>query len=128
VTSTEEEPQPPADAAFAVLSPDGTVTWHDVDAEEAVKKTVAGARPGALDRRWLGPSCPLKVMASDVSALYPNNFAENPLARWIIQNLSHGHTLQYWRGPVAVYAHDEGFPEVMPRTWVERITQLLARR
>lgn len=119
-------PQPPSDAVFAVLSPDRTVTWHGADAEETVEKMVAGTQPGALERRWLGPSCPLKVMASDVFVLHPRDFPENPLARWIIQNLSRGYNLQYWRGIVALYAHDEGYPEVMPREWVERITRLAA--
>jgi hypothetical protein len=117
---------PPADAAFAVLSPDGTVTWHGVDAEKVVEETVAGAQPGALERRWLGPSCPLKVVASDVSALHPDDFAVNTLARRVIRGLSRGYIEQPWRGPVAVYAHDEGYAEVMPREWVERITRLAA--
>lgn len=117
---------PPDAAAFVVLYPDGTSTWHTVDQGAAVEEIVAGPYPGVLARNWLGPACPLRIMASDVSALRPDKFDDNALADRVIRALSDDYISQPWFGPVAVYAHDEGFVEVMPNQWVERITRLLA--
>lgn len=117
--------QTPPDAAFVVLYPDGTNTWHTVEQGATVEEIVAGPYPGALGRNWLGPACPLRIMASDVSALRPDEFDENGLADRVIRGLSDDYISQPWFGPVAVYAHDEGFAEVMPNQWVERITRLV---
>jgi hypothetical protein len=122
--NAEEAPQPPADAAFVVMAPDGTVTWHNANAGEVVEEIVAGSYPGLLGRSWLGPGCPLRIVASDVSALYPEEFEVNPLAERVIRGLSGGYIEQPWRGLVAVYGHHDGFAEVMPREWVQRITHL----
>jgi hypothetical protein len=127
MTAAQETPQPDADTAFAVMSTTGTLTWHNAHDTEAVEQMVAEPHPGTLARHWLGPNCPLRIMASDVFAVFPHEFAVNPLAERVIRGLSDGYINQSWRGTVAVYAHTDGFAETMPRPWVERIIHLAAQ-
>jgi len=127
MTAAQETPQPDTDAAFAVMSTTGILTWHSAHDTEAVEQMVAGPHPGTLARQWLGPSCPLRIMASDVFAVFPDEFAVNPLAERVIRGLSGGYINQSWRGTVAVYAHTDGFAETMSRRWAEQITRLAAQ-
>lgn len=100
---SESQPQP----AWAVLAPDGAVTWHPLTDEVEVERIVGG-RHGALDRRFVLPDgrCPLRLVASDVARIFPEDYPANELAGLVLAILSQGKLVQAWRGHVALVCYD----------------------
>jgi hypothetical protein len=119
-----EQPAP----AYAVISPSGDVTWYPLRAEREVEALVAGKYAGALDRRFV--TGPLRLVASDVALLFPEDFPENPAAGRIITALSGGRVSQPWRGHVALteYDRDPGtrewlWPTEISENWQQKIRE-----
>jgi hypothetical protein len=107
-------------SGYAVITPDGTLTWQPLTAGAAVEALVGG-RHGALDQAtvaghgvWPGRG-PLKVIASDVFALFPADYPDNPVAAAVIAALSGGRLTASWRGTVALaeYETDPDTGEVL---------------
>lgn len=117
----------PRGAAWAVIGPDGDLTWYPLTATAEVERIVSGDyAPGALDRAFV--SGPVRVMASDVALLAPEHYPANPVARPLITDLSGGRIAQPWRGHVALveYDRDPGtrewlWPCEMSAEWSARI-------
>jgi hypothetical protein len=108
-------------SGYAVISPDGKLTWHPLGHGRDVEYMVGGRFPGALDRptvaragAWPGRG-PLKVIASDVGQLFPEDYPDNPVAAAMITALSLGRLIQPWHGTVAFteYATDPDNGEVL---------------
>lgn len=123
-----DEPAP----AWAVITPSGEVDWHPLSKEHAVRALVGGERaPGALATATVAAGCgPLKVLASDVALLFPDDYPPNPAAQRIITELSAGRIIQPWRGHVALVEYeadpDTGevlWPGVMSEQWQQRIRE-----
>lgn len=123
--------------AWAVISPAGELTWYPMTRGREVEALVGGERAsGALDTatvtsRGIPPgSGPLKVLASDVALLFPEDYPANPAAERVITELSGGRITQPWRGHVALveYEIDEEtrevlWPGVMSEQWQQRIRE-----
>lgn len=108
------------DGAWAVISPAGELMWYPLRATAEVEALVGGERaPGALDRatvtRALFGRGPLKVLASDVALLFPEDYPPNPVAQVVLTRLSGGRITQPWRGHVALveYEADRDAGEVL---------------
>lgn len=87
---------------WAVITPDGTLTWYPPAATAKVEAIVSGSyAPGATDGCFVYP--PLRVLASDVALLAPEHYEPNPVAELVITTLSGGRITQPWRGAVALY-------------------------
>jgi len=121
------------ETAWAVITPAGELAWYPLAAEEQVRELVGG-RFGALDTSTLNPyeSLARKVLASDVGAVYPDDYPANPLARLVITALSAGYRTQAWRGTVALVEYETDGPEVlwpgeMSPEWAEAITKAVRR-
>lgn len=106
--------------AWAVISPAGELTWYPLRATAEVEALVGSERaPGALDTatvtRALFGRGPLKVLASDVALLFPEDYPPNPLAQRVLAALSAGRITQPWRGHVALveYEADPASGEVL---------------
>ena len=119
-------------AAWAVITPAGELAWYPL-AREADVRAIVGGRFGALDTSTLNPyeSLARKVLASDVGAVYPDEFPANPLARRVITALSASYRTQAWHGAVALVEYETDGPEVlwpgeMSTHWAERITAAVA--
>ena len=107
-----------------MLHPDGRLEWLDVDADDEADKLAGGAEV-ATARQWLGQSCPLRLIASDVSMLFPDRFEPNPHAERVITALSQNYIHQSWRGVVVLFHPDQdGFCQPMDPHWVQEITRL----
>jgi hypothetical protein len=121
--------------AWAVIAPDGELAWYPLGAGVDVEALVSGDyAPGALARAFV--TGPIRVLASDVSALAPDHYPSNPVARVVISALSEGRITQPWRGYVALVQYDQDeatgewlWPMEMEALWRERITRavVLAR-
>lgn len=110
---------------WAVITPDGKLTWYPPAATAEVEKLVGGAYPGALDRAWVAG--PLRLLASDVMLLFPDKFELNPTAEAAIALLSGGLKVQPWRGAVALYEIDQdGWSIVMCEDVALRISIAVA--
>jgi hypothetical protein len=121
--------------AWAVISPDGELTWYPLNKAREVEALVGGpVAPGALDTATVTVAGiptgrgPLKVLASDIALLFPDDYAPNPLARTVLRALSDGRIDQPWRGAVALveYEVDQNTREVlwpgeMCSRWAEAI-------
>lgn len=118
--------------AWAVITPDGNLAWYPLSATAEVERIVSGDyAPGALDRAFV--SGPLRVIASDVALLAPEQYAPNPVAQRMIMNLSGGRITQQWRGCVALteYERDDDtgewlWPGPVSNTWAARINKAYA--
>jgi hypothetical protein len=122
-------------AAWAVISPAGELTWYPLSKEREVKALVSGERaPGALDTatvtlHGIPPGRgPLKVLASDVALLLPEDYPPNPVAQRVLTALSGGRISQPWRGHVALVEYERDrvsgevlWPGEMCPEWVEAI-------
>lgn len=126
--------------AYAVITPGGELSWYALGEIAAVEAMVGGAvAPGALDTTTVAPARipgrgPLKVLASDIALLFPEQYDLNPVARVVLRELSGGRIDQPWRGSVALveYAVDPATGEVLwpgemsPR-WVHVIGDAVRR-
>jgi hypothetical protein len=101
--TTQPGHQPP-NPAWAVIAPDGTLTWHPATATPTVEETVGG-RHGALDKATI--TGPLRLLASDVAAVFPGDYPENPVARDVLLVMSAGRIRQQWRGHVAITHYEQ---------------------
>lgn len=118
----------PDKTAWAVIGPDGNLTWYPLAATAEVEALVSGDyAPGALDRAFV--TGPIRLLASDVALLAPGRYPPNPVAQRVITILSGLRIRQPWRGYVALvqYERDEEtrewlWPGEMAPAWVERIT------
>lgn len=91
--------------AWAVIAPDGTVAWYPLSATTMVEDLVAGeVARGALDRAFV--TGPVRLMASDIALLFPDDYPANPLARRVLTALSGGRITQPWRGHVALVQYE----------------------
>jgi hypothetical protein len=127
--------------AWAVISPAGELTWYPLSGEREVRELVSGERaPGALDTatvtlHGIPPGRgPLKVLASDVALLFPDDYEPNPVAQRVLTALSGGRIRQPWRGHVALveYERDQVSGEVlwpgeMCPEWAEAIRMAVRR-
>lgn len=126
--------------AWAVITPDGELAWYPLAATREVETLVGGTRaPGALDTATItlrsvpAGHGPLKVLASDVALLFPEDYAPNPLAQRVIEVLSDGRIWQRWRGSVALVEYEADpvtgevlWPGEMCAHWAERVTSAVA--
>lgn len=118
--------QPPA---WAVITPESELTWYLLDQERNVRAMVGGkVAPGALDTATVAG--PLKVLASDIALLFPEDYPPNPLAERVLTVLSGGRITQPWRGHVALVEYEiDGetrevlWPGVMSEQWQQRIRE-----
>lgn len=139
-TSTEDSPvsDAPGDGApaFAVLHPNGTLEWKPLSADTEVRKLIGGkyGESSVASAAWLGPAgetapdTSLRILASDVTGVFPEEFALNDHARRVIVELSDDYVIQHWNGVVVLCEFDKdahsgevGFPQAMS---AERITQI----
>lgn len=125
----------PMTDAYAVITPAGELHWYPLTRARDVEALVGGTvAPGALDTATVTTTgiprgCgPLKVVASDIGGLYPDDYPANPLAGRVIAALSGGRRSQAWHGTVALveYEIDEDTREVlwpgeMSPHWAEAI-------
>jgi hypothetical protein len=117
----------PADA-WAVISPEGDLSWHSLAATANVEALVSGDyAPGALDRAFVAG--PVRLLASDVALLAPERYPPNPVAQYVITLLSGGRIAQPWRGYVALVQYDRDgetgewlWPGEMSQKWADAIT------
>lgn len=115
--------------AWAVISPDGQLTWHPLTETAQVEALVSGSyAPGALDRAFV--TGPLRVLASDVAMIAPDYYPPNLLAQKMITALSEGRITQPWRGHVALVQYEQAtdtgewlWPGPMSPEWVQRVTE-----
>jgi hypothetical protein len=121
--------------AWAVIAPTGELTWYPLAAETEVEAIVSGERaPGALDRASVVLGAPLRLVASDVSLLFPEDYPPNPLAQRVITALSDGRIVQPWRGHVALVEYEQDdetrellWPGKMSPQWAEAIETAVRR-
>jgi hypothetical protein len=126
--------------AYAVITPAGELGWYPLaraaDVEAVVGGTVA---QGALATVTVAGARipgrgPLKVLASDIALLFPEQYEPNPLAGAVLEALSAGWLTQPWRGSVALveYAADPVTGEVLwpgemsPR-WIDVVNAAVRR-
>jgi len=132
--------------AWAVISPAGELAWHPLAGEREIRALVSGDRaPGALDTATVAGrvalrggavfdiprGCgPLKVLASDVAQLFPEDYPPNPEAQRIITALSAGRITQPWRGHVALIEYESDpdtgevlWPGEMSEHWQQAIRE-----
>jgi hypothetical protein len=127
--------------AYAVITPAGELSWYPLSKTAEVEALVGGTvAPGALDTVTVAPARipgrgPLKCLASDIGALFPDDYPANPLAGWVLMYLSGGRYDQAsWHGTVALteYSADPVTGEVLwpgemsPR-WADVITVAVGR-
>jgi hypothetical protein len=100
-------------SAWAVISPAGELTWYPLSETRNVEALVSGERaPGALDTATVtlrgipAGRGPLKVLASDVALLFPEDYPPNPVAQRVLTALSGGRITQPWRGAVALVEYE----------------------
>ena len=127
--------------AWAVISPTGELTWYPLRAERDVEALVGGAvAPGALDTATVTLANippgrgPLKVLASDIALVFPEQYEPNPLAETVLRTLSGGRIDQPWRGAVALVeyevdhnTHEVLWPGEMCSQWAEAIKTAVRR-
>ena len=118
------------DVAFALIMPNGEVTWYPLGDEDIVEARVAGRVAHAIDREFLVPGEPLRLIGSDVALAAPGEFEPNPAAQRIITALSRGRITQEWRGHVAIAEYEQDtetrewlWPGVMSEQVQQRIRQ-----
>jgi len=107
--------------AYAVITPDGELSWYPLNRAAEVEAMVGGTvAPGALATVTVASARipgrgPLKAVASDVGALFPDAYPLNPLAGLVLADLSGGRHVQAWHGTVALteYAADPVTREVL---------------
>lgn len=107
--------------AYAVITPAGELSWYPLERAGDVEAVVGGTvAPGALATVTVAGARipgrgPLKVLASDVALLFPDQYELNPLAGAVLEALSGGRVSQPWRGSVALaeYAADPVTGEVL---------------
>ena len=120
--------------AWAVISPGGELAWYPLTATGEVEALVSGGRAlGALDTATVTLGGPLRVLASDVALLFPEDYPFNPVAARALDVLSGGRLSQPWRGHVALveYEQDTGpgsigewlWPCEMSPGWAQRVTE-----
>jgi hypothetical protein len=123
--------------AWAVISPAGDLTWYPLAEEHDVRALVGGkVAPGALDTatvtlHGIPPGCgPLKVLASDIAMVFPDDYPPNPLAQNMLTALSGGRIVQPWRGYVALAEYEVDpdtrevlWPGEMSEHWQQRIRE-----
>jgi len=111
-----------APRAWAVITPSGELAWYPLRATAEVEALVGGpVAPGALDTATVTIAGippgrgPLKVLASDIAAVFPDQYEANPLARTVLRALSGGRIDQPWRGTIALveYEVDQDTREVL---------------
>jgi hypothetical protein len=127
--------------AWAVISPAGELAWYPLSREREVEALVGGpVAPGALDTATVTLTGippgrgPLKVLASDIALVFPDQYEPNPLARTVLRALSGGRLDQQWRGAVALveYERDQVSGEVlwpgeMCPEWAEAVETAVRR-
>jgi hypothetical protein len=125
--------------AWAVISPDGELTWYPLSKEREVRALVGGDRaPGALDTATVTRSLfgrgPLRVLASDVALLFPEDYPPNPLAQRVLTALSGDRISQPWRGHVALVEYEADpasgevlWPGEMCPHWTQAISTAVRR-
>jgi len=127
--------------AWAVITPDGELAWYPLAAEHDVEALAGGpVAPGALDTatvtlHGIPPGCgPLKVVASDISLVFPDKYEPNPLAEAVLRDLSGGRIDQPWRGTVALVEYEVDpdtrevlWPGEMCPHWAEAIEAAVRR-
>jgi len=122
--------------AWAVITPDGELTWYPLTAEHDVEALVGGpVAPGALDTATVALAGaaippgrgPLKVLASDIALLF-DQYESNPLAETVLRVLSGGRLQQRWAGVVALVEYEVDpdtrevlWPGEMCPEWAEAI-------
>jgi hypothetical protein len=126
--------------AYAVITPAGELSWYPLDRAADVEAMVGGpVAPGALatvtvaNTRIPGRG-PLKVLASDIGALFTADYPINPVAGLVLIALSQGRLDQAWHGSVALveYAADPATGEVLwegemsPR-WIDVVNAVVGR-
>jgi hypothetical protein len=123
------------DDAWAVITPAGELAWYPLAATREVETLIGGERaPGALDTatvtlRGIPPGRgPLKVLASDVALLFPEDYLLNPVAARTLDILSGGRISQPWRGCVALVEYEADqvtgevlWPGVMCAHWAGQV-------
>lgn len=99
--------------AYAVITPDGELSWYPLGAAATVERLVGGTvAPGALatvtvTTAGIPAGCgPLKVIASDIGALFPADYPLNPVAGLMLTALSGGRYVQKWHGTVALTEYE----------------------
>jgi hypothetical protein len=126
--------------AYALITPDGGLAWYPLSRAAEVEAIVGGPiAPGALATVTVAPGRipgrgPLRVLASDISQLFPDRYELNPLARTVLWALSGGELRQPWRGAIALveYMADPVTGEVLwpgemsPR-WADAVTAAVRR-
>jgi len=126
--------------AYAVITPDGELSWYPLNRSAEVEAMVGGTvAPGALDTVTVAPARipgrgPLKCLASDVGALFPSDYPVNPVAGLVLAELSGGRRVQEWHGAVALteYQADPRTREVLwpgdmsPR-WIDMVNAAVSR-
>jgi hypothetical protein len=126
--------------AYALITPAGELHWHPLASGADVEAIVGGAvAPGALATATVAGSRipgrgPLKVLASDIALLFPDQYEPNPLAEAVLRALSGGRVSQAWRGSVALveYMADPVTGEVLwpgemsPR-WIDVVSATVRR-
>lgn len=126
--------------AYAVITPAGELSWYPLARAADVERIVGGkVAPGALDTATVSAARipgrgPLKVLASDIALLFPDQYELNPLAEAVLRALSGGRVSQSWRGCVALveYAADPAtgealWPGEMSPRWGDVITAAVHR-
>jgi hypothetical protein len=126
-----------AAAAWAVITPNGELAWYPLAAAGEVEALVSGERaPGALTTATVTLGGPLRVLASDIALLFPEDYPPNPVAQRVLAVLSGGRITQPWCSHVALveYERDTGpgsigewlWPCEMSPDWAARITAAVA--
>jgi hypothetical protein len=108
---------------FAVIAPDGSLSWHPASQAQRVEELCAGAyaTSSITSGAVMGP---VRYMASDLFLLFPEKFEPNETARAVLADLTGGKADQEFRGHIALSEYDQGghgFPTVMSAGWRERI-------
>ncbi len=112
---------------WAVVSPDGELTWYPFADTTTVERIVGGYfGPTVTDAFFVAP--PLRAHVSDVALLEPTHFAANPTAAAMVTRLSRGRLAYQLAGYMALTEYertDDGEwlgPGPLSAAWHQAIT------